>query len=250
MRIMFLRHRPRGEKEASTEETVLSLLRSYARPDTDIDMHYPADFPGSQAQGVMASRNVLNGLYHTLEAPGLVRKAVEARAAGYDAVVQGNSFEPGVEASRLAVDIPVVGPLKTSLHVAATLADKIGLTVPLDGHVPYVRRLVEAYGFGRALAGVRAMGVYKGATPDQVTDSLEKRAKELVSDDGAQIIIPLGAAMIPYVVRPESIQERVGYPVINTVSTAIGFAEMLVARGMRHSELAYPFTPLAPEDVS
>jgi Asp/Glu/hydantoin racemase len=94
------------------------------------------------------------------------------------------------------------------------------------------------------------MGVYKGATPDQVTDSLEKRAKELVSDDGAQIIIPLGAAMIPYVVRPESIQERVGYPVINTVSTAIGFAEMLVARGMRHSELAYPFTPLAPEDVS
>jgi hypothetical protein len=82
-----------------------------------------------------------------------------------------------------------------------------------------------------------------------VSARVEECAIDLVGA-GAQIIIPRGAAMIPYVVSPESIQERIGYPVINTVATAIGYAEMLVSRGLAQSPLAYPFTPLTSEDLS
>ncbi len=37
------------------------------------------------------------------------------REQGFDAVVQSNHFDPGVEAARLAVRIPVIGPFRTAL---------------------------------------------------------------------------------------------------------------------------------------
>ena len=43
---------------------------------------------------------------------------------GYDAVIQSNTFDPGVEASRLAVRIPVIGLLRASLHFAASICDR------------------------------------------------------------------------------------------------------------------------------
>src|SRR5262249_41011397 len=65
---------------------------------------------------------------------------------GYDAVISSNTFDPGVDGGRLAVNIPVIGLLRTSMHAALTLADRVGITVPLPGHVPYTWRILRSYG--------------------------------------------------------------------------------------------------------
>ena len=62
------------------------------------------------------------------------------------AAAQSNTFDPGVEAARLAVRIPVVGLLRATLHTATILADRIGITVPLEGHVPHTWRILRTYG--------------------------------------------------------------------------------------------------------
>src|SRR6202035_5955984 len=80
---------------------------------------------------------------------------------GYDAVISSNSFDPGVDGGRLAVDIPVIGLLRTSMHAALTLADRVGITVPLAGHVPYTWRILRAYRLGRFVSDIRPIGVYR-----------------------------------------------------------------------------------------
>lgn len=249
-RIMFLSQSPfTGDQDK--HQRVERLLRSYASPGTELDLCYPDDFPGSRVFERMGEQSVLTGLHHALETPALVRKIVWAQERGYDAVVQSNTFDPGVEAARLAVGIPVVGVFRTALHLATTLATRVAVTVPLDGHVPYTWRLINGYAMDRFVTSVRPIQVY-GPDLTSRRAEIEKLAvavmKEQAARDGAEITIPLGGALIPYVVSPESLSRQVGVPVLNTKSIGIRFAETCVDLGLAQSGAAYPRADLTLGD--
>lgn len=74
--------------------------------------------------------------------------------------------------------------------------------------------------------------------------------KGLVSETGAECIIPLGGAIIPYIVDPADLQAGAGVPVLNTKSITIRFAETCVGLGLAHSPLTYPRADLSYEDFS
>lgn len=251
MRIMFLSQSPREPNNPEKHERIVKHLTAYTSPDTELDLCYPDDFAGARVFEAMGDKNALSGLHHTMEAPALVAKAVWAEENGYDAVVQSNTFDPGVEASRLAVRIPVIGLFRTALHTAATLAGRIGIMVPLDGHVPYTRRIVQSYGMSPFVTDVRAIGVY-GKELESKRDTVRERAadvlRSLVDETDAEILIPLGGALIPYVVSPADLEAVVGAPVINTKWVGIRFAETCVRTGMRPSPLAYPNAGLQSQD--
>src|SRR6266498_2100989 len=131
MRIMFLNQSPRNPRDNEEYHTrVQALLSSYASPGTQVELCYPDDYPGANLSRTMNAQSVHSDLNYLMSTHALVRKAVWAEQNGYDAVVQSNNFEPGVEASRLAVRIPVIGLARATMHVAATLADRVGVTVP------------------------------------------------------------------------------------------------------------------------
>lgn len=251
MRIMFLNQAPMNPAGQATHERVQRLLRSYASSGTELDLCYPDDFEGAGVMRAMGAQNVLTGLHHAMATAALVRKTVWAERNGYDAVIQSNTFDPGVEAGRLAVRIPVIGVMRATLHAAAALSDRIGMTVPLPGHVPYTRRILRAYGMQGFVTDVRAVGMY-GEEMEARKDELFSKAVEtmrgLIRDTGAECIIPLGGALIPYVVSPDDLAQEVGVPVFNTKSVSIRFAETCVSLGMSHSPITYPTAKLADED--
>lgn len=253
MRIMFLNQSPVNPLGQATHERVELLLRSYTTPGTELDLCYPDDFEGARVMRTMGAQSVLTGLHHAMATAALIRKTVWAEHNGYDAVIQSNTFDPGVEAGRLAVRIPVIGVMRATLHAAATLSDRIGLTVPLPGHVPYTRRILRTYGMQGFVTDVRAVGVY-GENMDCRKDELFWKAVEtmrgLIRDTGAECIIPLGGALIPYVVSPADLAREVGVPVFNTKSVSIRFAETCVSLGMSHSPITYPTAELHDEDFS
>jgi hypothetical protein len=74
--------------------------------------------------------------------------------------------------------------------------------------------------------------------------------KGLVSETGAECIIPLGGAIIPYIVDPADLQAGVGVPVFNTKSVTIRFAETCVALGLAHSPATYPRADLSYDDFT
>ena len=117
MRIMILNHQSKREGNPDYEARVAALFSSYASPGTSIELHYPEDLGGSEVTSHLRKSQALAGLHHALEIPALVKKIIEAERMGFDAVVQSNTFDPGVEVARCAVRIPVVGVLRAACQL-------------------------------------------------------------------------------------------------------------------------------------
>src|SRR3989304_4868028 len=99
MRIMFLNHSFHHHSR-ELEAHIMELLKSYASPDTIFELAYPEDLGGGEVLALLEQRKALSGLHHILETPALVKKAIEAEHLGFDAVIQSNTFDNVVEASR------------------------------------------------------------------------------------------------------------------------------------------------------
>lgn len=250
MRILFLNQGPRGPSISDDDiAEIETLLRSYASPGVEIVYQFVEDFPGAMVHEVQGKAQALNGLYHQLAVPSIVRAVVRAQETGIDAVIQSNTFDPGVEAARLSVSIPVIGLMRTTLAVAATLADRIGIIAPLDSDIPSAWRTICAYKMDHLVVGTKAHNIYSADIKQrrhEIFDQTVSMAKELVRK-GAQVIIPLGGRIIPYIVDPKEIEEATGAPVLNTKAIGIRYAEMCVSLGVRHSPLAYPPCVAKPE---
>src|SRR5215468_10525814 len=237
MRIMILNHQAKRQGGLEYEARVARLLQSYASPGTTIEVHYPDDLGASEVTAHLRKSQALAGLHHVLETPALVKKIIEAERTGFDAVVQSNTFDPGVEVARCAVRIPVVGVLRASCHFACTLCDRFALIAPLDSHAIYARRIIENYRMGRFVSGIKAINMYEVGDLSSYHDLLLERmvaaGRELIAE-GAHAIIPLGGRLVPYVVSPLELEAELKVPVINKL-VGIRHAETLVNGKTSHS---------------
>jgi hypothetical protein len=106
-------------------------------------------------------------------------------------------------------------------------------------------------GMERFVTGIKTLGVYG---PDlkkrrqEITDKTAGLVRALVDETGAQAVLPLGGALIPYVVDPAEVQKMTNVQVFNTKAIAIRVAEMCVALGLSHSPLTYPRGKLTYQD--
>jgi Asp/Glu/hydantoin racemase len=181
-----------------------------------------------------------------------VKKILEAERSGFDAIVQSNTFDPGVEAGRLAVRIPVVGVLRSSCHFAACLCDRFGVIVPYDSYVPYVWRLMETYRVEHLVSDINALNISESEITTHralVVDRIIALGQAMVAR-GAQAIIPLGGNFVPKEISPDELESKLGVPIINTNAVGIRFAEIMVITKNSHSQKAYPWAPgLTPEAI-
>jgi Asp/Glu/hydantoin racemase len=250
MRILFLNQAPKRSSHYEAEK-IEAQLNTYASPGTKVEIGFPDDYEGSQVFDTIGSQSALNGLHHMMETPAIVRKIFWAAQNGYDAVIQSNTFDPGVDGGRLAVAIPVIGLLRTSMHAALTLSDRVGITVPLAPHVPYTWRILRTLGLERFVSDIRPIGVYGSdiaKRKGEIFEITEKLIRELITETRAEIILPLGGALIPYVVNPDDLAKATGIQVLNTKAIGIRFAETCVALKMTQSAFTYPRAKLAYED--
>ena len=253
MRILFVDQQPRTDKSVQPYDVaaITKLLNSYASPGTTVEIGFPDDYAGSQVMNTIGGQSKLNGLHHMMETPSIVRKIFWAAENGYDAVISSNTFDPGVDGGRLAVEIPVIGLLRTSMHAALTLADRVGITVPLAPHVPYTWRILRTLGLDGFVSDIRPIEIY-GADIAQrgqeIYDTTVRIMRELVEETRAEIIMPLGGAIIPYVVDPKDLAAATGVQVLNTKAIGIRFAETCVALKMTQSALTYPRAKLTYKD--
>jgi len=253
MRILFVDQQPRTEKSVQPYDVsaITKLLNSYASPGTQVEIGFPDDYAGSQVMNTIGGQSKLNGLHHMMETPSIVRKLFWAAETGYDAVISSNTFDPGVDGGRLAVEIPVIGLLRASMHAALTLSDRVGITVPLAPHVPYTWRILRNLGLDAFVSDIRPIGIYGSDVAQrgqEIYDTTLRIMRALVEETRAEIIVPLGGAIIPYVVDPKDLGAATGVQVLNTKAIGIRFAEMCVTLKMTQSALTYPRAKLSYKD--
>jgi allantoin racemase len=222
----------------ATEDASLEELSAVASPDTEISTVSLEKGPAS-----------IESTYESaLAAIGVVAKIVEAEQEGVDAVVPNCMDDPGVEAAREMVSIPVVGPAETSMHIAAMLGHRFSVIGILEADVrPFYDHAAKA-GVESRLASVRAVNipVLELNDRDRTLKALVEQSARAVEEDGAHIIV-FGCTGMTGMAQDveEGLRQRgiSDVPVIDPAVLAFKIAEGLAGMGLSHSKRTYPTPP-------
>lgn len=179
-------------------------------------------------------------LFHPLTefrcAAQVIRIAVEAERAGYDAFIIGHFQEPGLLEIRGALDIPVIGFGEANVLAALSMGSSVGLVTIDPTFITWHERQVRAHGFNERVVGVRAIHVdlpgfmrafTDEATYKQVRADFVEQVRPMVAA-GAEVILPAGGLPMllfsrecPFVID--------GALVLNGIAVVAKAAEMALA---------------------
>jgi allantoin racemase len=185
-----------------------------------------------------------------LSVPGTVEMAIQAEKDNFNGMILGCFGDPGLEALREMVSIPVVGPGGTAMHIAAMLGNRFSIVTVLDSVVPSLERLARVVGLDKQLASVRAVNIpvlELGQNIDSTTNRMLRESKKAIEEDGADVIV-LGCMSMAFMGVSDKMQEPLGVPVVNPALASLKVLEGLVISGLSHSKKAYPYPPKLPAD--
>lgn len=175
--------------------------------------------------------------------PELIRLAPLAEKRGFDAIIIGCYSDPGIDALRELLAIPVIGPGAASLHLAAQLGTRLCVLTPSGRGYGRVAARLRGLGIAPLLASVRGIGLSVMDLAQQRPGALDKAAEAArvaVDQDGADVLVLgcMSMAFLPGVTQ--ALGKKVGVPVVNPVVAALKTAEACVAMGLAHSKRAWP----------
>jgi allantoin racemase len=186
-----------------------------------------------------------------LVVPELIRLAPLAEKRGHAALIIGCYSDPGLDALREMLTIPVIGPGAASLHLAAQLGTHISVLTPTGRGYGRVAARLRSLALAELLASVRGIGLSVMDLARQTPGALDKAAdaaRVAVEQDGADVLVLgcMSMAFLPGIC--EALGQRVGVPVVNPVVAALKTAETLISMRLAHSKAAWP-QPKPPEIV-
>ncbi|MBI2183673.1 MAG: hypothetical protein HYU39_01810 [Thaumarchaeota archaeon] len=174
----------------------------------------------------------------------IVKRIVEAEKQGFDAALVNCIIDPGVDESRCVVNIPVLGPGRTSMHIASMLADKAGFFCPA-ALVPHLHRFAKTYDMEQTVGYVEPVDLGPTAFSDKkkaIREAFLTFAQRAI-DAGAQALIPWGLPLLSAGgLRAQELSKELGIPVIDP-HIYVKVAESLVEMGLSQSRKAYPAPP-------
>ncbi len=219
----------------SFADSTLPVYTAAARPDCEISVVCLDSGPAS-----------VESLFEdALAAPDVLRKTRQAQQEDIDAVVIDCMNDPGLEAAREAVSIPVVGVAQSAMLFAAMLAGRFSVISTDRRDVYVVERLVRQYDVVRRYASTRWVDIPVLALSndrERMLEMLVAESLQAIQEDGAQAIV-FGCTGMKGMAR--SLQERLAQQgwdviVIDPSLAALKWAEMLVELGLAPSRRTYP----------
>jgi allantoin racemase len=189
-------------------------------------------------------------LYHkAMAVPGLLRLARQAETSGANAILIDCMDDPGLDAAREALDIPVIGPMQASAFLAASIARKVSIIGTDSVTLDILEDAFNESGLGGRLASVRGIGLSPEEIDnhrDKAREAMVREARLAIQEDGAHAILPGCTDMIGMAksVREELLLEGLDVPVIEPTAVAVAIAEMICDLGLSHSKRTWPKPPI------
>ena len=182
-----------------------------------------------------------------LTVPYVIEEILRGAAEGYDAIIPSCVADPGVSETRAMVEVPVVGPGESALHLACMLGYRVGFLelggtemAQLHGTGSnWARQLVRAHGLLDRVISIRSIRLTSRelGNVERSFERIYKTAKASLEEDGAEVLVFGCTAIMGFA---EELQQKLNIPVIEPIVAALKMAEILVATNLRHSRLAYP----------
>lgn len=215
-------------------EQIDAIFQRIKRPDTTLVHRYPRLKRASDT--IFQYPYLLNKL-------DVIHHFIDADREGFDGAMVACSGDPGVAEARSLTDIPIVGPLEASLHLACGYAYKFGVvTVEDRAWAEVCEMLVASNGLIGRCAGVQRIDIpsheaftigFAGGA-QTVAAEIEKQARVLV-DKGASAII-LGSAGLSCIASHAGLTQipGLGVPVFDVLSIGLKTLEMRVDLTVKH----------------
>ncbi len=225
-----------------------------------VDVDFPADRRRERAEWLTSlagegwtveARAIAHGpeylestVDQALALPAIVEAVAQAEREKFDAAIILCMTDPGLEACRELVDIPVVGTAQAACLVAMSLGGRFSIVTLSRAIEPLIERTARSTGVNPAgLASVRSIEMTiaeMAREPARVYSRLLEQSRAAVRQDGACSIVlgctEMGAGMAARL----SAELRV--PVIDPNVAGLGLARLLVSAGLKQSRVWYPLT--------
>ena len=178
--------------------------------------------------------------------PGIVEQAIAAERDGCDAIVIDCMGDPGLAAAREAVEIPVLGPAQTAMHVASMLGHRFGVITVLQNLHALLWKLARIYGVAGNMAPVRSVGIPVldlDKDPAALRDAFIREAVAAVRHDEVDVLVFGCTGMYGMVQQVETglrAHGIAGVPILDPTPLAVQMAVMLCRSGLGHSKQAFP----------
>lgn len=242
MKIVYLVPGPMGRSDEGRVELERRgrLLSAYAGPETVTGIDDVDEGPAS----------IESAYEEYLSIPASVRRAVELELEGWDAVILGCFGDPGLDAFREVISIPVIGPGEASALLAASLGHRFSVITITDSVVPAIERQVRNIGVADKLAGVRAVNIpvlELHHDRERTIAAVAAEGRAALLQDRADTLI-LGCMSMGFLEVAEAVSAELGVPVLNPARVALRFAEAIVGAGLSHSRRAYMIPPKLAAD--
>jgi allantoin racemase len=177
--------------------------------------------------------------------PDTIKKAIEAEKNGANAIVIDCMGDPGLDACREVVSIPVLGPCQTAMHLASSLAHSFAFVTVLERIRPLLHCLVAKYGLEKSYKSFRAVNIpvleiHKDIS--KLTDALQQEVIKAVQEDGAESIVFGCTGFLGCVdaLRDGLHKNGIDVPIIDPIPITVHIADSLVKSGLSHSKITYP----------
>lgn len=210
-----------------------AFLQSKAFPGTEIGHIDRQDGP-----------KTIESMYEEyLYIPVMIESVLQAEREGYQGVITGCAGDPGLDAARELVRIPVTGPGESGMLLATLLGYRYSVITILDSVVRSTYELAHKVGAGQKLASVRSIGISVEVVrrgEESTFAAVRAAALDAIEKDRADVIT-MGCASLSF--YAERLQEDLKIPVVNPLVAALKMAEVLVAQNLTYSPLTYPTPP-------
>ena len=204
-----------------------AILQGAAEPGTQIDVR------GLGPGKAIADQYRYLELLDTAE---VLDNGLAAEAQGYDAFLIGNVFEPGLHALREVLNIPVLGLLESSVHLASLMGASFSIVNVNPKFRRKVTENIASTGLQSRLISIDDMAVERGqvldrafedpAVKDQVIAQFTRAARVGI-EKGAETIIPAGGIVMT-ILAFAGVHQIDNVPIVNGLIALTKMAELAV----------------------
>ncbi len=177
-------------------------------------------------------------------AAGVAEQLRLAAPGTFDAVVIACFGDPGLDAARELTTAPVLGIAEAAFHAASFVATGFSVVTTMTRTCVIAERLVQRYGFERSCRGIHGTEIPVLALEvcsDDTVAQIEAAARRALQQDRSGAIV-LGCGGMAALCQ--TLQQRLGVPVIDGVTAAVKLAEALVALNLQTSKVGDYAPPL------
>ncbi|MGW0812911.1 aspartate/glutamate racemase family protein [Streptomyces viridiviolaceus] len=178
-----------------------------------------------------------------LAGPGILDAVREAAEDGADAVFVSCFGDPGVQAAREIVDLPVVGGFEPAVLTSLALGERTGVITVLPNVLPMLNGLVRRYGLTERVGSIRAVDipVLDLDAGDGLLDALTGQARAAVTAREADVVVLgcTGMLGVAAALQERLARDGVFVPVVDPTGAAIMWLESQVRLGVRPRRTTY-----------